>query len=117
TRDSAEVLFGEMGGGMLVLTEGSRGAVLFTEEETVSRPAWPVGTLVDTVGAGDTFHAAFLAFLYRHGELSGSMKGVSSETLESALEFASAAAAINVSQSGCSPPTADEVARFISAAP
>ena len=111
----AETVYGEMGSGLLVLTEGSGGAVLFSEQGTVSARAYPVATLVDTVGAGDAFHAAFLAFLYRSGELSGTTAEIGKDTLANSLEFACAAAAINVSRSGCSPPTESEVSEFISA--
>ena len=114
-RTSAEMIFGEMNPGLLVLTEGTGGAVLFSEQGMVSKRAYPVATLVDTVGAGDTFHSAFLAFLCRSGELSRSIAEISIETLANALEFACAAAAINVSRSGCSPPTEIEVSEFISA--
>lgn len=114
-RKSAEMIFGEMSSGLLVLTEGTGGAVLFSEQGTVSKRAYPVATLVDTVGAGDTFHSAFLSFLYRNDQLSGSTAEISIETLGNALEFACAAAAINVSRAGCSPPTESEVSAFISA--
>lgn len=114
-RKSAETIFGEMNSGLLVLTEGAGGAVLFSEQGTVSKRGYPVATLVDTVGAGDTFHSAFVSFLYRSGELSTSTARINIETLANGLEFACAAAAINVSRSGCSPPTASEVSEFIAA--
>jgi len=114
-RKSAEIIRDEIGAGILVVTEGSGGAVLMSEQGTVEKRAYPVATLVDTVGAGDTFHAAFLASLYRSGELSGSMADIDIETLANALDFASAAAAINVSRAGCAPPTEAEVREFIAA--
>ncbi len=114
-RKSAESIFAEMGAGMLVLTEGAGGAVLMSEQGTVSKRSYPVARLVDTVGAGDTFHSAFLASLHRSGELSGSPAGIPLETLGNALEFACAAAAINVSRPGCSPPAEAEVLEFMAA--
>lgn len=112
-RKSAGILYDEMTNGMLVLTEGTGGAVLFSEQGQVSKRSYPVATLVDTVGAGDTFHSAFLASLYRRGELSTSLAGINLESLGDALEFACAAAAINVSRSGCSPPSESEVLEFM----
>lgn len=112
---SAEMMFSEVGSGLLVLTEGSGGAVLFSEQGTVRKRAYPVATVADTVGAGDTFHSAFLACLCRSGQLSGSTSDIPIETAGSALEFACAAAAINVSRSGCSPPTENEVSQYMSA--
>ncbi len=114
-RESAEIAFARMDSGIFVLTEGTGGALLFGPKGVVSKPAYPVAALVDTVGAGDTFHSAFLAFLCRSGELSDASTGFSTETLNAAVDFACAAAAINVSRAGCSPPTELEVTRFIAA--
>ncbi|MEO1596479.1 MAG: carbohydrate kinase [Pseudomonadota bacterium] len=114
-RKSADIAFKRMGSGLLVLTEGTGGALLLGDGESISKRAYPVAALADTVGAGDTFHSAFLASLHRSGELAKSIDGLRTETLESALDFACAAAAINVSRKGCSPPTAEEVSRFVAA--
>lgn len=106
---SADVLYAEMGSGLLVLTEGTGGAVALGKSGTVRKKAYPVERMVDAVGAGDTFHAAFLGFLHRIGELKNSVAHIKKTTLADALDFACAAAAINVSRSGCSPPTYKQV--------
>ncbi len=50
----------------------------------------------------------------RHrGKPAGRSAGVSQESLGHAVDFACAAAAINVSRKGCSPPTQKEVEDFI----
>lgn len=117
TRSTAETLFGEMSDdGVLVLTEGRGGAVLWTRRGTLEKHAYPIAKVEDTVGAGDTFHAAFLASLCGHGDPAELLAEADEGILGSALDFACAAAAINVSRKGCSPPTADEVRRFIAAA-
>lgn len=115
-RTAAEKLHSEMNDGLLILTEGNGGAVLFTsfsDAAPIEKRAYPVEKLIDTVGAGDTFHSAFLAYLSRAGELGGihALRGATS--LESALDYACAAAAINVSRAGCSPPTMSEVLEFM----
>lgn len=112
-RESAEIIFEEMGSGLLLLTRGTGDAVMFSEQGTIDQSSYSVPALVDTVGAGDTFHSAFLACLSRSGELSRPVSEYSPEMLASALDFACAAAAINVARPGCSPPTQQEVAEFM----
>ncbi len=111
-RQSAEAAFREMSDGILVLTEGKSGALAYTSGGVVETPGYPVRDVADTVGAGDTFHSALLAFLYRRG-LSGGAPEPSADTLASALDFACAAASINVTRAGCSPPTQEETEAFI----
>ena len=112
-RRSAELAYDEMGSGMLVYTEGRGGAVLINERGTVDKAAYPIAHLEDTVGAGDTFHSAFLASLLRTVEPGSSLASMPQDALGDAVDFACAAAAINVSRAGCSPPTKTEVEEFI----
>ncbi|HSI75245.1 MAG TPA: carbohydrate kinase [Lunatimonas sp.] len=44
---------------MICVTLGAKGAILFTDDEIVSHPGYPV-TVVDTVGSGDAFLAGFI---------------------------------------------------------
>lgn len=46
--------------GLAVVTRSELGAIAVTRGETVSAPAYPVETLVDTTGAGDLFAAGYL---------------------------------------------------------
>lgn len=112
-RRSAELAFAAMRSGILVFTEGRGGAVLINTRGKIEKSAYPVARIEDTVGAGDTFHSAFLAALLRTGRLNKSLGGISQESLGDAVDFACAAAAINVSRKGCSPPTQKEVEAFI----
>ncbi|MGB5738329.1 MAG: PfkB family carbohydrate kinase [Woeseia sp.] len=114
-RRSAEQIFAEMESGMLLLTEGRGGAVLYTSHGVVERKSYPIAQIADTVGAGDTFHSAFIASLCRHGLVREPLERASLAALGTAVDFACAAAAINVSRLGCSPPTCDEVYEFIAA--
>ncbi len=115
-RKSAEAAYAEMRSGMLVLTEGRGGALLYTTSGVIERSAYPIAHVEDTVGAGDTFHSALLASLYRSDAIHGPYGEIDSETLGDCLDFACAAAAINVSRAGCSPPTQREVEAFVAAA-
>lgn len=62
-----QALVGQLApGGACVIKCGSEGAMLIDEHEVISRAADPV-TVVDTIGAGDSFNAGFLsALLYGH---------------------------------------------------
>ena len=113
TRKSAEMAYNEMSSGMLVLTEGRGGALLMTGNGTIEKKSYPIAKVEDTVGAGDTFHSAFLASLLRNGAIGKHYSNVGSDILAKSLDFGCAAAAINVSRVGCSPPTKREVDNFI----
>ena len=102
------------GAGLVVVTRGSRGAVGFTSRASVEVPAAPV-TVVDTVGAGDTFQAALLAWLSESGLLGGSTASASAlaalepEAITAALTFASRAAAITCGRRGADMPRRAEL--------
>lgn len=115
-RAAAARAHGLMKSGLLLLTEGRGGAVLLGAGQAIEKKAYPIARVEDTVGAGDTFHAAFLASLYRSGCLDASPDECPPGKLAAAVDFACAAAAINVSRKGCSPPTAEEVSGFVNAA-
>lgn len=118
-REAAAILHSEMTQGILVLTEGDGGALLLGHAPNVTSVetrAYPVAEVCDTVGAGDTFHAAFLAYLCRKDLFGRGRLFAEVEHVGAALDFACAAAALNVSRKGCSPPIRAEVERFIDAA-
>ncbi len=77
------------------------------------RPGVPV-TVIDTVGAGDTFSAMLLAGLHRRGLLGAparaALRAVDGPTLDALLDDAARAAAITCSRRGADPPTAAEMA-------
>ena len=86
---------------LVFLTRGSQGASVFSREHGQrSIPASAV-TVADTVGAGDTFQAAVIAWLTEH-ELDSvqGLQQLSAIQLDSLLAFASRAAALTCSKTG-----------------
>ena len=115
-RKAAEIAYDDIRPGLLVLTEGRGGALLINEDGIIEKTSYPIANIEDTVGAGDTFHAAFLAALLRAAGGKESLLSVTQQQLGDAVDFACAAAAINVSRAGCSPPKQKEVEAFIESA-
>ena len=103
-----------MGPRLAICTLGSRGAMalLRKNDGTITRVNVP-GTkvpLVDTVGAGDAFHAAFLSRLELKKKMSRSaLVNLSEDELYEAILFANKAAAIVCSRRGAEPPSRKEV--------
>lgn len=105
----AASLWLDMGARLVVVTQGERGATAFSTAGQVSVPGRKVA-VQDTVGAGDTFHAALLARLAQTGRLSPeAIAALDREALADLLAYAVAAAAITVTRRGADLPTAAEV--------
>jgi fructokinase len=98
------------GPSIVIVTEGGTGATAYLADGTsIHVPAQKV-TVVDTVGAGDTFNAGFLARLFQAGLLRmGVLQTVNLSDLRNALLFAHQVAAVTVSRVGANPPHADEI--------
>lgn len=94
---------------VVILTMGADGARALTASLDVSVPGQNV-SVIDTVGAGDTFNAGLLASLRASGVLRKSALGsLDRQTLQSALIFASRVAAVTVSRAGANPPWKEEL--------
>lgn len=63
---AAEIIRG-MGPSVVVIKRGEYGATLFTPNGTFLAPAYPVDTVIDPTGAGDSFAGAFMGFLAEAG--------------------------------------------------
>ncbi len=87
---SAARMLVDSGTGAVIVTLGSQGAVLVTADEEIDVPAFAVDA-VDTTGAGDAFV----------GNLARALD--QKQPLESAVRFASAAAALSVQHQGAQP--------------
>ncbi len=91
-----------------VMTRGGQGAVAMTMAETVEVPA-PATKVADTVGAGDTFTAGFLAAMSRDGALGVPDHVASAGELAAWLGFAVRAASMTCERPGCDPPRLAEL--------
>jgi fructokinase len=97
------------GAKMVVVTKGENGIEAYTKGVTVKQAAINV-KVADTVGAGDTFTAGFLASLQTAGKLTKAAVSYLDETsLRNAVSYAAKAAAITVSRAGANPPWIHEM--------
>jgi fructokinase len=91
--------------GAAAMLRRSNGSVIKTDAPGVYVP-----NLIDTVGAGDTFLGAFLAFLEKKDKLThNAIADLSGAELNSALVFANKAASVVCARHGAQPPTQDEM--------
>lgn len=101
------------GPAVVIVTEGAEGAFAVADAGEVEVPGRRV-SVVDTVGAGDTFMGALIDGLISAGWGDGAardaLRAVEPARLASILDWAARAAAVTVSRPGANPPRRDEVA-------
>lgn len=101
----------DLGLSIVILTRGARGARARMRTGVDVEVSAQAAEVVDTVGAGDTFNAGFLAWMEANGRLSPeAVAELSEDELRSALHHASRVAAITVGRAGANPPWAHEIA-------
>jgi sugar/nucleoside kinase (ribokinase family) len=84
----------EMGPRMVVAKQGEYGAALYTDDAVFALPAYPLESVVDPTGAGDSFAGGFLGYLdARAGDLA-------EQTLRRAMTYGSVMASFNVEEFG-----------------
>jgi len=102
-----------LGPRLVVLTLGSDGALARTPDASAHVDSIDVH-VVDTVGAGDAFGAGLLRRLWETGRLDARTVGLmDDDELAGVLTFAAAVAALQCACAGATPPTLDEVERFL----
>lgn len=95
----------EAGVSLVIVTLGPAGATAFFGSRSITVPGQAV-QVVDTVGAGDSFHAALLSRLHRRGVLRREALGqLTVADVDDALRYAIAAASITCNRPGADPPT------------
>jgi sugar/nucleoside kinase (ribokinase family) len=77
----------------LVVKRGEYGAAMFTEDSYFAIPAFPLESVFDPTGAGDTFAGGFMGYIAGHDSLDDA-------TLRRAITFGSVMASFNVEEFG-----------------
>jgi len=108
TPEQAAAHLHRLGVPLVVVSLGADGAFASLRGEQVRVPIAPTD-LVDTVGAGDSFHGGMMHHLAGAGQLGGRLDELDLIALTAALRFASRVSAINCSRAGANPPWASEL--------
>ena len=104
----------DLGPRLAICTTGPDGsiALLRHNDGSITKAEAPAvkTKVVDTVGAGDTFHGALLSWLEMRGKLSrNALTGLSETDLYNVLCFSNKAASIVCSRKGADPPVLEDV--------
>tara|TARA_R110002012_G_scaffold21522_3_gene75051 strand:- start:142 stop:1068 length:927 start_codon:yes stop_codon:yes gene_type:complete len=100
----------DTGPSVVIVTQGAEGAIATLADGTsIAVPAVKTN-VVDTIGAGDTFNAGFLAKLSDLDLLTPEALGtLDPDALRDAMTYGARVAAITVSRAGANPPWANEL--------
>ena len=79
---------------MVIAKQGEYGAALFTEDGFFAMPAYPLETVRDPTGAGDSFAGGLMGYL-------DSQNAIDDATLRRAMAYGSTLASFWVEQFGC----------------
>ena len=91
-----EVLaWGPPGPTSIIAKQGEYGAALITPDDYFSLPAFPLETVVDPTGAGDTFAGGVIGYIAAHG-----IDAIDDELLRRAMAYGTALASFNVEEFG-----------------
>jgi sugar/nucleoside kinase (ribokinase family) len=83
------------GPSVIIAKQGEYGAALVTRESFFALPAYPLETVIDPTGAGDTFAGGFVGFLAANLQ-----DGLSDDLLRRAMAHATVLASFNVEEFG-----------------
>ena len=93
---AAEGSAGTAGGPrVIVAKQGEYGAALITPESFFALPAYPLETVIDPTGAGDTFAGGFVGYIAAHPE-----EELGDSLLRGAMAHATVLASFNVEEFG-----------------
>jgi sugar/nucleoside kinase (ribokinase family) len=85
----------EMGPRVVVAKQGEYGAALFTPKGFFGLPAYPLETVLDPTGAGDSFAGGFMGFVAAHA-----VDVLDEAQLRRAMAYGTALASFNVEEFG-----------------
>ena len=106
----ARAMLDRMENGMVVLTLGEGGSQIITDSHHLKQNVILPPSMGDTVGAGDTYFSALVAYLLKQEAL---CPQATPDMLAAALKFGAMAASLNVEKVGCHPPTFEQVAEAL----
>jgi fructokinase len=102
----------EAGPAVVVVTRGAEGSTAFARSGRIDVSTTPT-TVVDTVGAGDSYMSGLIAGLEREGMLAverrDDLSDIGAKTLARITSAASASAAWTVSRPGAEPPSPEAI--------
>lgn len=100
----------EQGASLVVVTRGAEGAVAWHRAAGQFEVLAPEVTVVDSIGAGDSFQAALLFALHKQGRLrTPQLATIGTDELRRALTFAANCAGLACTRPGADPPRASEI--------
>src|SRR6202035_5539289 len=85
----------EWGPRVVVAKQGEYGAAMVTEEGFFALPAFPLETVIDPTGAGDSFAGGFVGYVAAHADAE-----LDHELLRRAMAYGTALASFNVEDFG-----------------
>ncbi|MGO9959964.1 MAG: PfkB family carbohydrate kinase [Solirubrobacteraceae bacterium] len=85
----------QYGPSMVVAKQGEYGSALITADDFFALPAYPLHTVVDPTGAGDTFAGGFVGFIAKHID-----RPLDSQILRNAMAYGTVLASFNVEHFG-----------------
>jgi sugar/nucleoside kinase (ribokinase family) len=85
----------DWGPSVVVAKQGEYGAALVTADTFFALPAYPLQTVVDPTGAGDTFAGGFVGYITNHLD-----RALTSTVLRNAMAYGTALASFNVEAFG-----------------
>jgi fructokinase len=103
-----------LGASMVIVTEGGLGATAIHKNGAYAHSTPPEITVADTIGAGDAFSSALLAYFAGQGLLSPrAMEKVSETHVRASLAQAVAAGSFTCTRPGADPPSEAELVAFM----
>ncbi|MGE5309418.1 MAG: PfkB family carbohydrate kinase [Deltaproteobacteria bacterium] len=82
-----------LGAKMVLIKKGEHGVLFYCDSFIFSLPAYPVETVIDPTGAGDTFAGGFMGYLCARSRLDG-------KAVRNAIAYGTVAASFNVERFG-----------------